>query len=46
MLVDAGKNEDGSFIVEYLQEQGVKTLKYVIGTHPHEDHIGSLDTVS
>lgn len=45
MLVDAGKNEDGARIVDYLKEQGVKRLDYVIGTHPHEDHIGSLDTI-
>lgn len=45
MLVDAGNNDDADTIVSYLNEQGVKKLDYVIGTHPHEDHIGSLDTV-
>ena len=45
MLVDAGKNEDGATIVSYLQQQGVTKLDYVIGTHPHEDHIGGLDDV-
>lgn len=45
MLVDAGNNADEQFILNYLKEQGVKKLKYVIGTHPHEDHIGSLDSV-
>lgn len=45
MLVDAGNNEDADFIVDYLDELGVKTLDYLIGTHPHEDHIGSLDAV-
>lgn len=45
MLVDAGNNDDADTIVSYLNEQGVEKLEYVIGTHPHEDHIGSLDTV-
>lgn len=45
MLVDAGNNEDGELILQYLKDAGVKKLEYVIGTHPHEDHIGSLDTV-
>lgn len=45
MLVDAGKNEDGEAVVSYIKNQGVERLSYVIGTHPHEDHIGGLDTV-
>lgn len=45
MLVDAGNNKDSDNIVNYLKSQGVKSLEYVIGTHPHADHIGSLDTV-
>jgi competence protein ComEC len=28
-----------------LQSQGVKRLDYLILTHPHEDHIGSADSV-
>lgn len=45
MLIDAGNNGDADLIVNYLEKQGVKKLQYVIGTHPHEDHVGSLDTV-
>ncbi|MDF2609136.1 MAG: hypothetical protein K0R92_610 [Lachnospiraceae bacterium] len=45
MLIDAGENEEGKTVVNYLKEQGVETLEYVIGTHPHSDHIGGLDTV-
>ena len=45
MLIDAGNNEDGNLIVKYLQEQNITKFKYVIGTHPHEDHIGGLDDI-
>lgn len=45
MLIDAGNSWDGDKIVDYLKEQNVTKLKYVIGTHPHSDHIGGLDTV-
>ncbi len=45
MLVDGGTNESGEQVVDYLQSQGVKRLDYLVGTHPHEDHIGGLDNV-
>ena len=45
MLIDGGNNADGELVVDYLKEQNVDKLKYVIGTHPHEDHIGGLDNV-
>ena len=45
MLIDAGNNADAEFITSYLDSLNIKRLDIVIGTHPHEDHIGSLDTV-
>lgn len=45
MLIDAGNNEDGEKIVTYLKSLGIKNFKYVVGTHPHEDHIGGLDNI-
>jgi beta-lactamase superfamily II metal-dependent hydrolase len=45
MLIDAGNNPDGKHIVNYLKSLKVKRIDYVVGTHPHEDHIGGLDTV-
>lgn len=45
MLIDAGNNADEELILSYLKKNKVDRLEYVIGTHPHEDHIGSLDAV-
>ncbi|MGV8905920.1 MAG: ComEC/Rec2 family competence protein [Acetobacterium sp.] len=45
MLIDAGNNEDAQTIKSYLDSLGVTALDVVIGTHAHEDHIGSMDTV-
>lgn len=45
VLIDAGNNGDATTIVTYLKNQKIIRLDYVIGTHSHEDHIGSLDTI-
>ncbi len=45
MLIDAGNNEDGQNIVDYLKELGISKIDYVIGTHAHEDHIGGMDDI-
>jgi competence protein ComEC len=45
MLIDAGKNDKGSAVCDYLKQQGISNLDYVIGTHPDADHIGGLDVV-
>lgn len=42
MLIDAGYDTDGPLIKNYIESQGINHLDYVIGTHPHEDHIGGL----
>jgi len=46
MLIDAGDHRgSGQRLVEYIQGLGITELTYVIGTHPHADHIGGMDIV-
>ncbi|WP_055070349.1 ComEC/Rec2 family competence protein [Clostridium massiliamazoniense] len=45
VLIDGGDNDDEDSLVSYLNKQGVKTLDYIIATHPDADHIGALDAV-
>lgn len=45
MLIDAGENDKGDTVVNYLESHNATNLKYAVGTHPHSDHIGGMDTV-
>ncbi|MCD7733097.1 MAG: MBL fold metallo-hydrolase [Oscillospiraceae bacterium] len=45
MLIDGGESEYGDTVVAYLGELGITRLDYVVGTHPHSDHIGGLRKV-
>ncbi len=45
MLIDAGGNDDEKTICSYLQRHDIKKIQVLVGTHPHEDHIGAMDAV-
>ncbi len=45
MLIDAGTNESGKTVLNFLKDKGIEKLDYAVGTHPHADHIGGLDDV-
>jgi competence protein ComEC len=45
MLIDAGEAEKGDTVVTDIKGENIGELKYVIGTHPHSDHIGGLAQV-
>ncbi|MBQ9903012.1 MAG: MBL fold metallo-hydrolase [Clostridia bacterium] len=45
VLIDCGENGMGTTVLDYLHRAGVSHLDWLIGTHPHSDHIGGMDTV-
>jgi beta-lactamase superfamily II metal-dependent hydrolase len=45
MLIDAGTSKAGEELLSYLDSQKVQRIDYLIATHPHADHIGSMSDV-
>ncbi len=45
VLIDSGLSEYGETVSDFITSCGVETLSYVIATHPHNDHIGSITEV-
>ncbi len=45
VLIDAGENNQGETVLSYLERAGIEQLTMAVGTHPHSDHIGGMDTV-
>ncbi len=42
MLIDTGENYHGEGIIRYIERLGYSQIDYLVGTHPHSDHIGSM----
>ena len=45
MLIDAGDDSKGTAIQNYLQQQKITKLDYLILTHPDADHIGGAPVI-
>ena len=45
MLIDAGNNEDGKMIVNFLNQNNISKIDYLVATHADEDHIGGIDDI-
>jgi len=45
ILIDSGSNIAKDNLISYLKKNKIKKLNYVIASHPHEDHIGSMDDI-
>ena len=45
MLIDAGENDKGGVVVDYLKKHNISKLDYALITHPHSDHYGGFKTV-
>lgn len=42
MLIDSGENYHGKGIIDYITALGYSKIDYLVATHPHSDHIGSM----
>jgi beta-lactamase superfamily II metal-dependent hydrolase len=45
MLIDSGEIGKGNEVVTYIKSEGIKSLDYVVATHPHSDHIGGMSVI-
>ena len=45
MLIDGGEARFSSKIINYIDSLGYKRINYLLGTHPHADHIGGLSAI-
>ncbi len=44
-MIDGADNDDEQFLIDYLNNLGIKELEYLILPHPDADHCGGLDAI-
>ncbi len=42
ILIDTGEADQLNKVTRFLDRKGIKTIDYLIATHPHSDHIGGM----
>lgn len=45
MLIDSGEKNQKDKVINYIKNLGYNKIDYVVGTHPHTDHIGALSYI-
>ena len=45
LLIDSGPSSNRKDLLNYLEKLNIKKFDYIIATHPHEDHIGNMETI-
>lgn len=45
LLIDAGTSKSYTDIITYIKNLGYVSIDYVVATHPHADHIGSMNKI-
>ena len=45
MLIDSGPKDNKKDLISYLNSLNINNIDYLIATHPHEDHIGNMNTI-
>lgn len=45
LLIDAAENTRAKWLVDYLDRHGIEKLDLVVLTHPHSDHMGSMEAM-
>ena len=41
-LIDTGTRSSGKDVVSFLDSKNVNELEFIVGTHPHDDHMGGM----
>ncbi len=45
MLIDASTSDCAERIIDFISSLGYSKIDYLVATHPHADHIGSMKAV-